>query len=508
MAASGGDLSSGLQSFAELPELVEQMAIAALEAEISWVGVNGAYPVGDADHGWRAAQGDGGETLFVSASGRLPGGGSVDSFVSQHAGHWVFVNGAQVNDASATASPVSYNIFTDTPMRLENWRGAIGDAFRPWQTLPEEGAIRAAAEELGNRVAGLTMSFGGAGGQGTETSGAGLAGEIRDPHWAAKVQSGIEESSELKGYAMDVFKLKFIYPMPFVVSNIQVLLLATACTMAAQAGVIEAAKATVGSFAKAGIAAMEASNRNRVGGDSTNAPKAFLLMAGAAAAAASTLLSGPVGLGAAASLAGTALGLGASVAGGDFAGKEVEFVGERPEDVYQKIVDELVEVNAKMAAEEDGLSSAFTTWNDEVLADPDAFGVPKTVEPYSDPADREIVMDARTVGIAGELLIDVGQQVLKVARSADLSRGAYLRDGSLGIGDSGAFATIRACSTLGESVCSNYSQHLEVASERLEDAYRHVANVDGDVGDAFRRWTDQVGDIYAPQMQGPRVPGF
>lgn len=418
------------------------------------------------------------------------------------------MNGAQVNDASTTASPVSYNIFTDTPMRLENWRGAIGDAFRPWQTLPEEGAIRASAEELGNRIAGLTMNFGGAGGQGTETSGAGLAGEIRDPHWAAKVQSGIEEAGELKGYAMDVFKLKFINPMPYVVSNIQVLLLSTACTMAAQAGVIEAAKATVGSFAKAGVAAMEASNQNRSGGDSKNAPQALLLMVGAAAAAASTLLSGPVGLGAAAGLAGTALGLGASVAGGDLEGTPVELGGGRPEDVYQHILDALEKANAKMAAEEDGLSSAFTTWNDEVVADPDAFGVPKSVEPYSDPADREIVMEARSVGIAGELLIDVGRQVLGVARSADLSRGPYLRDGSLGIGDSGAFATIQACSTLGESVCSNYANHLEVASERLEDAYRHVSNVDGDVGDAFRRWSEQVGDIYAPHMQGPRVPGL
>lgn len=483
------------------------MAIAALEAEISWVGVNGAYPVGDADHGWRAAQGDGGETLFVSVDGRLPGGGSVASFVSQHSGHWVFVDGVQVNEASTTASPVSYNIFTDTSMRLENWRGAIRDAFKPWRTLPDEGPIRGKAEDLGKRIAGLTLNFGATGNQDLDSSGVGLAEDVRDPHWAAQVQSGIDEAIELKGYTMDVFKLKFVHPMPFVVSNIQVLLLSTACTMAAQAGVIEAAKASVGSFARAGLSAMKASNRNAGGGASKDSGKAFLLIAGAAAAAASTLLSGPVGLSAAAALAGTALGLGTSAVSGDFASEPVELGGERPMDVYQNLVDALVGANSKMAAEEDGLSSAFTKWNEKVVADPDSFGVPRRVDPYSDPKDREIVMDARSVGVVGELLVDVGSRVLGVARSADQSRGAYSRDGSLGVGDSGAFPTIQSCATLGESVSATYAKHLEVASERLEEAYRHVAQVDGDVGAGFRRWTDQVGDVYAPHVQGPRVPG-
>lgn len=163
--------------------------------------------------------------------------------------------------------------------------------------------------------------------------------------------------------------------------------------------------------------------------------------------------------------------------------------------------------NSKMAAEEDGLSSAFTKWNEKVVADPDSFGVPRRVDPYSDPKDREIVMDARSVGVVGELLVDVGSRVLGVARSADQSRGAYSRDGSLGVGDSGAFPTIQSCATLGESVSATYAKHLEVASERLEEAYRHVAQVDGDVGAGFRRWTDQVGDVYAPHVQGPRVPG-
>jgi hypothetical protein len=507
MGVGGGDLASGLESFAELSDLLEQMAVAALEAEISWIGINGAYPIGDAEHGWRAEQGDGGETLFVSVSGQLPGGFSVDSFVSQHAGHWVFVDGAQVNDASTTGSSVSYNIFTDTPMRLEDWRGAIGDAFEPWRTLPEEAPVRGMAEDLGKRIAGLTMNFGATGDQDVDSPGAGLADDVRDPHWAAQVQSGIDEAIELKGYTMDVFKLKFIHPMPFVVSNIQVLLLSTACTMAAQAGVIEAAKASVGSFARAGLTAMKASDRNGGGRGSKDSTKAFLLIAGAAAAAASTLLSGPVGLSAAAALAGTALGLGTSAVGGDFASEPVELGGERPMDVYQHIVDALTGANSKMAAEEAGLSSAFSKWNEKVVGDADSFGVPKRVDPYSDPDDREIVMNARSVGIVGALLVDVGGQVLGVARSAEPSRGGYLRDASLGIGDSGAFSTIQSCAALGESVCTTYAKHLEVASERLEEAYRHVAKVDGDVGADFRRWTDQVGDVYAPHVQGPRVPG-
>jgi hypothetical protein len=488
-----GTVGGGRAAFDSIVEVCDLIAIKAVEADFKVMQIgNGGSARGDAIDGWQAYDGHMSYVFWASPlTGKFPDGMDEQAVRSRHPDAFIVVDNVLKSEPSGMgAEAPTVNLRHDAYGMYEGWLSAINDLFEPWKSLAhcDESSIEQSAAELGRQVRSLSLGVASDLYEKQFKPGQDNLQELAEPGWAGEVNGAIQTSALLTGRTMETFRHKFVVPMPWTLSNIQLLMLSTGCGIYGQAGVIRQTKEAVGNVLASAVEAMDSVT---AGGGGVKATTTLMIL-GAAAAAASTFVSGPVGLAGAAALASTALGVTKDAVSGGLVKKEVDLGSGSASAVFAGIGGALQKANEYMRAEEDAIWKSLPAWSEAVAAAPDDFGVPKTVGHFTEEA--EIAMTKHAVTTVQALLERVHDQVRGVARSVNVAEGPYVRDSRLGVGTSGAFMAIDGLWNLAEDVAVDYSNQLRDGSEMLGDAFRMFQRTDGDVGDGFRRFTETVGD--------------
>lgn len=476
-----------------MADMCDLIAIKAVEADFKLMTIgNGGSAVGDANDGWQAYDGHTNYVFWASPlTGKYPDDMDEQAIRSRHPDAFIVVdNVIRAEPSETSAETPTVNLRHDAYRMYEDWKSAVNDLFEPWKSLAhcDEDAIQQSAASLGQRVRSLSLGVASDLYEKQFKPGQDNLQELADPGWAGEVSGAIQTSALLTGRTMETFRHKFVVPMPWTLSNIQLLMLSAGCGIYGQAGVIRQAKQSVGNILASAVKAMDSVSAGGGGVKLTTT----LMLVGAAAAAASTFVSGPVGLASGLALASTALGAGKDVLGGDLVEKDVPLDAASASAAYSSIAAALQQANEYMRSEENTIWASLPAWSEAVAASPDDFGVPRTVGHFTE--EPEISMTKHAVTTVQGLLERVQDQVRSVARSTTISQGPYMRDGELGIGTSGAYMAVDGLWSLAQDVALDYSNQLRDGSEMLGEAFRMFQRTDGDIGDDFRRFTETVGD--------------